>query len=96
MAQPLPNQFQQFDLTEEEDIQGKLLSVHQKYVLQNMLADAAKEKLSLVDTRKDFDQFWQRQAELTGQIGILQLILSNAELASEQVREFFQRNPNQE
>ena len=67
--------FVRYDLTESELKAGSVFTLDQRAVIQNLIVDAAEEKIALTfDTDKP-QQFIQREAELTGQIGILKYLL---------------------
>lgn len=67
--------FVKYTLTESERKAGSHFAPEQKAVIQNMIADIAEEKISLTYDPDHPLQFTQREAELTGQIGILKYLL---------------------
>jgi len=79
MAYPLPSTFTRYQLTPEELKNGQSLTTDNLYFIQNLICDAAEEKLSLKFDPSAPLQFAQREAELQGQIGILKMLV---ELAS--------------
>lgn len=64
-----------YELTEPEIKAGSVFTLNQRAVIQNLIADAAEEKLALTFDPDKPLQFAQREAELTGQIGILKYLL---------------------
>lgn len=75
MAILVPNEFTSFALTEEEVKQGSLLTITQKQVLHNQLADCASEKLRLVLDVNDPLTYAQRASYLRGQMDAIAYIL---------------------
>lgn len=67
--------FVRYDLTEPEIKAGSVFTLDQRAVMQNLIADAAEEKIALTFDTNNPQQFIQREAELTGQIGILKYLL---------------------
>ena len=79
MAHPIPSTFTRYSLTQEEESAGQQLTTANLYMIQNLICDAAEEKLALKFDPLNPLVFAQREAELQGQIGILKLLV---ELAS--------------
>lgn len=71
--------FIHYVLSEEEARQGQVLGDLNKQVLQNMLFQVVMEKLNIPRT----PEYVQREAELAGQMSILQSILDNHAHASQ-------------
>lgn len=67
--------FIKYILTEAERKAGSVYSTEQRAVIQNLIADIAEEKVALTYDPDNPLQFAQREAELTGQIGILKYLL---------------------
>lgn len=84
MAQIKTTSLTRWDLTEQEITNGTILSQEHKYVIQNLIADATEEKLNLTFDPTNPMNFMQREAELTGQIGILKVLLDSS-LEAEQL-----------
>jgi hypothetical protein len=78
MAHAIPSTFTRYKLTPEEQENGQTLTTMNLYAIQNFICDAAEEKLALKFDPTNPMQFAQREAELQGQIGILQLLVSLA------------------
>lgn len=68
--------FVSYQLTEEEFNDGSAFTVTQRAVLQNLLSEAAEEKVALTFDPKNPEGFVQQEAELQGKIGILKYLLS--------------------
>ncbi len=83
MAKLIPTAFQSYELTEAEEREGKILNISVKYSLQNRMARYAQEKLYLIYDTKDPMSFLQKEAELQGQIRLLQELLDESEIAEE-------------
>jgi hypothetical protein len=75
MSRPINNSFTSFDLTDSEILQGSILSVNQKQVIQNELSQVAEQILAL-----EFDpinplKFTQDDSFLKGQMSVLRVML---------------------
>ena len=68
--------FISYALTAEEKKAGSVFNYNQKAVIQNIIADIAEEKIRLKYDPNNPLEFQQREAELAGQIGILQYLLN--------------------
>jgi len=90
MAHLIPNTFSSYQLTDLEELQGQILTVNQKQVIQNRLSIVAEEKLLLVFDPEHAKHFIQQEASLAGQIAALSYILELSD-ASEQLM----NDPNQ-
>ena len=75
MAQIIPSTFTRYELTEGEQKAGQQLTISNIQVLQNLMCDAAEERLALKFDASDTVQWAQREAELQGQIGIIKLLI---------------------
>lgn len=75
MARPIPTTFTSYQLSEEEQLKGQVLTTENYYVIQNLICQAAEDKLSLKFDPLQPAIFLQREAELQGQIGILRMLL---------------------
>lgn len=76
------NPFISYDLTLEERAAGYSLAPEQELVLQNDIAEAAMQKLSLKYDPTNPQEFLQREAELQGRIMILQYIIMRSKSAA--------------
>lgn len=79
MSYILPSSFTRYHLTQEETLAGQILTAQNIQYIQNLICDAAEEKLGLKFDPLNPMEFAQREAELMGQIGILKMLI---ELAS--------------
>ena len=68
--------FLSYHLTPAQEAAGSTFTLDQKAVIQNLIASAAEEKIALTFDPTNRSIFIQREAELTGQIGILKYLLS--------------------
>jgi hypothetical protein len=75
MSYILPSTFTRYSLSPEEQVSGQALTSDNLHVIQNLICDAAEEKLSLKFDPLNPLVFAQREAELQGQIGILKLLV---------------------
>jgi hypothetical protein len=86
MAHLLPNSFSSYELTEEEEIQGSLLTTTQKQFIQNQVALCAEEKLVIEFDPAEPVLFAQHEAYKRGQLDAYKYLLELCEIAEETVR----------
>lgn len=79
MPQVVQSSFTRYRLSSEEQRSGESLTPDNLCVIQNLICDAAEEKLNLKYDPTNPMQFAQREAELQGQIGVLKLLAAVAE-----------------
>ena len=87
MATLQPNDFSSYNLTEEEALQGSVLTILQKQVIQNQLSNAALEKNALEFDPNNQLQFAQQEASLQGQIAAFKFLLDSSEIAEEETNQ---------
>lgn len=75
MARLIPNRFSSWELDSQEKLQASMLTDLQTKHIQNLICVAALEKSSLTFDPQNPLQFTQKEAELQGQIGILEYLL---------------------
>lgn len=85
MATLKPSQFCRYELTEQETLQGSVLTFVQTYCIQNQIANLAAQKLNLVFDPSKPDDFAQQVAYLQGQIDSLQYLINTSESASQHI-----------
>ncbi len=85
MIPDLSSKFISWELAPAEQTQGCILSTQNKDVIRNLIRDIAEEKLSMDFNPAEPQRFMQREAELKGQLGILQHLLSLSELAEKEI-----------
>ena len=78
----LINSFTTYQLSGEQQLQGSILTPLQAMLIHNLLTGIAEEKIGLKFDPNNIYQFAQREAELTGQIGILRYLLDASESVS--------------
>lgn len=78
MAQLKPNRFSSWELTPLEFKAGCTFNELQLKVIQNCISDAASSKVALTYDPQNPLKFAQQEAELTGQIEILEFLLSQS------------------
>ena len=76
MARVIPNIFTSYVLTPDELKSGQSLSLVQIRVMQNLMSEAAQERVNLIYDPLNPLLFVQRDAELKGQIGILTYLIN--------------------
>ena len=81
MAVLIPNQFSTYELNEEEALQGCILTITQKQVMQNHLASIASEKLAAAYDVTNELKSVQEEAYNRGQIDLCMYFLSQSESA---------------
>ena len=79
MAQLINSTFTRYKLTEQEQLAGQMLTTSNIHVMQNLMCDAAEERLSIKFDPTNSLAFAQREAELQGQIGILRMLIELAD-----------------
>lgn len=77
MSRIIPSSFTKYKLTPEEELRGRILTEENKQVIQNHISDLAEERLNVRFDPLNPLAFAQREAELTGQIGILKMLIDN-------------------
>lgn len=88
MPQPnLRSKFISYELSPDEQLAGAVLPDLAEKVIQNLIADIAELKISLTVSRKDYDEYWQQEASLSGQIDILSQLLESSEGAKLEISE---------
>lgn len=92
MAELIDSEFSRYKLSDEETLQGSLLTVTQKQVIQNNLSLVASEKLSLELDMTNPNRFIQEEASLKGQIEAYRYMLS-CSIAAEEDLAFRASNP---
>jgi len=83
MATIIPNEFTSYNLNEQEVLEGSVLTIDQKYCLQNQLAIIASELLNILYDPLNPEKFTQEQAYKKGQLDILRHILASSDAAQE-------------
>jgi hypothetical protein len=83
MAHLIPNDFSAYQLTQQEELEGSILTITQKQVIQNYLAAAASEKIGLEYNPEHKERFAQQEASLKGQIDAYRFILAASDSAEE-------------
>ena len=92
MARLQDNDFSSYALTEEEELQGALLTITQRQVIQNQLSAVACEKLALEFNTDKPDSFIQQEAYKRGQLDLLSYLLDQSQSAVEE-QKFKAENP---
>ncbi len=83
MAVLIPNQFSTYQLNDEEAVQGSILTITQRQVMQNHLAGIAAEKnAAAYDTDNELKSI-QDEAYNRGQIDLCMYFLDQSEAAIE-------------
>ena len=78
MAQEISTLFTKFVLTDEEELAGVSFTAEQRMYMQNMIAEAAEEKVRMTFDSANPSAFMQREAELQGCILTLTGLLNKA------------------
>ena len=94
MAHLIDNDFSSYELNEEEALQGSILTITQKQVIQNDIAVYAEEKLNLEFDTNNQMLFIQQESKLAGQIQALRYRLQSSEASEEELR-YRESNPQQ-
>ncbi len=83
MAVLVPNQFSSYNLTEEETLQGSILTITQQQVMRNHMASIAAERLSHAYDPNDKLGSIQQEAENRAQIDLIMYFLDQSDAAVE-------------
>lgn len=94
MATLIGNSFSSYELNEEEQQQGDLLTLTQKQVIQNDIANYAESKIALEYDATDPTLFIQQEAKLAGQMQALNYRLDCSNAAEQAI--FDKNNPPQD
>jgi len=78
MASLASSLFTRYNLSEEEQLAGQQLTISNIQVIQNHICTLAEEKTTLKFDVLNQMAYVQREAELQGQIAILQMLLEQA------------------
>jgi hypothetical protein len=85
MPRLVQSTFTRWSFTEDEFRSAQILSDFQIMAIQNLICDAAEEKLTLKFDPSNPLAFAQREAELQGQIGVLKLLIECSQVAQSEV-----------
>ncbi len=85
MAILIDNEFSSYELSDAEALQGAVLTVTQKQVIQNDISSYASEKLALELDMTNPHLFIQQEAKLAGQIQALSYRLTCSQTAEEEL-----------
>lgn len=78
-----PNSFSSYFLTEEDSLEGSILTTLQKQVIHNLLVARAEQKLALELDPNDVSSYLQQEASLAGEITAYQTLIANSEISNE-------------
>ncbi len=78
-----PNSFSSYHLSEDDALEGSILTTLQKQVIHNLLVLRAEEKLNLEFTPDDITAYTQREASLAGEIAAYRTLIANSEFSEE-------------
>ena len=91
MDKLLPSRYCKYDHTEEEILQGSMLSQIQTEVFQNLLSGYADERLTLAYDVNNPGTFVQQEAYKKGQIELVEFILASSKSAQENMQELIRQ-----
>ncbi len=74
-----PNTFTSYNLTDEDELQGSIMTITQLQVLQNELSSLAEEKLALMFDPEHPMVFMQQEAHAKGKIEMVQFLIEKSE-----------------
>ena len=83
MAELIPNEFTSYKLTEQEELEGSILTITQKHVLHNLLSIYAMEKNTIEYDPEKTMEFVQQEAYKRGQMEAMRHVLAMSEAAVE-------------
>lgn len=79
--------FDKYELTEDELFSARILDPSKQAYYQNMLSDFMEHKMNLLFDANNPMRFAQAEAELKGQILLMQQLLNDHQLAKEELLE---------
>lgn len=77
MITTIPNEFQEFQLSEEDTLRGSVFAPEHLCVLSNMRAQVARDIINSYATKKEYDEHLEKVIHLKGQLATLDLLISN-------------------
>ncbi len=80
-----PNEFTEYELTEQEELASRIFTVTQVQGLMNLRAAYARDKITLKFNPSNFNEYIQQEAELQGKILLLTVLIENSKEATEVV-----------
>lgn len=80
------NSFTTWTLSEEDTLNGQILTPLQEQVIQNELAQVAEQKINLDYDPRNPIAFAQTEAMLKGQMQVLRLLLDRSSAASDELK----------
>jgi hypothetical protein len=83
MATVIPNEFTSYQLNAQEELEGALLTITQKQVIQNALSASATEKVYLDYDPANPQDFVQQEAYKQGMIAAYRFLLDASDAAEE-------------
>jgi len=83
MSTQITTRFTAYELSDEEVLQGSIFTILQTQVLQNHLATAAEEKLSLNYDPDNKERFLQEEAYLKAKLDFIQYLLDSSAISKE-------------
>jgi len=87
MAYLIDNDYSSYILTEDEEIQGTLLTIAQKQVIQNEISIIATKLLDMVLDPAEPQKFIQEQSYIKGQLDALRYRLTMSETVEQMLAE---------
>jgi arginine deiminase len=92
MASQISNSFTTYKLSVEEELNGQVLNLSQKMVLQNELANISENLLNLVFDPLNPTKFAQDHAFLSGQRTVINYMLDRAQSAEAELKNLAQQS----
>lgn len=86
MANLITGTFTHWNLSSTEKLQGSILSIQQKQVLQNELAQVAEQIVNLEFDPNNPVSFAQNDAHLKGQMSIIRYMLLRSDESEQQLK----------
>ena len=92
MATPLTTSFSRYELTQEEELSGQVLTLNQIYVTQNEMSNIAEQIIRLDFDPTNPQEYYKQKSFLNGQLSILQLRIDQHDAARIALTEIAQIN----
>ena len=83
--QKIPGPFDRYELTREELLSARILDSTKQAFYQTMLSQYYEQRCTLLFDAQHVVQFAQQEAELRGQILLLQSLLEDSEMAKQEM-----------
>lgn len=92
MITAIPNEFQEFSLSEEDQLRGQVFAPEHLCVLSNMRAGVVRDIINSYATKKEYDEHLEKVIHLKGQLAVLDLLITNHTEAKKELEAIASQN----